>query len=132
MNAFLFAFVIFRSSSVFQKHPNTQTTQLTQTPSPLFLFLEDVEHVVREREGAAVERGVVVARGDMQLVPAHLVEIADRIVLLRREAEEPVSGRIRRDVALVDGREGELEGDVPVGVADGPLVGGGERRLVRV
>ena len=35
-------------------------------------------------------------------------------------------------MALVDGREGELEGDVPVGVADGPLVGGVERRLVLV
>ena len=62
---------------------------------------------------------VVVARVDAELVPARLVEVADRMVLARRESEEPVSGGIARDVALVHRGDRKLEGDVAVGVADG-------------
>ena len=54
------------------------------------------------------------------------------MVLLGREAEEPVSRRIARDVRLVDGRDGKLHRDVAVRVADGLLVRLVERRLVLV
>ena len=79
-----------------------------------------------------MELSVVVARGDAERVPAVGVEVADGIVLERRESEEPVSGWIARDVALVDRRDGEFVRDVRVGVLHARLVGGVERRLVLV
>ena len=59
-------------------------------------------HVVGQCESAAMQVGVVVARLDAQFFPFPCLEILDRVKAVGREAEQPVAGRVGRDMGLVD------------------------------
>ena len=99
----------------------------------LFLyFFKQLLHIIRQIERALVQIGVVVFGFQSQTVPPVRIQIAHRMYAAGRETEQPVAGRIGRDMRLKQAAELEGMDDIAVRSLAGERVAPVERAFVLV
>ena len=98
----------------------------------LLYFFEQFLHIIGQIERALVQVGVVIPGLDAAGVPRICVEVAHGMYAARREPEQPVAGRVGRDMRLEQARQLKLVHDVAVRALAGERVALVERAFVLV
>ena len=86
-------------SPLAKRTPN-QTHSDFLTITLFFHLFQQLLHIIRQIERALMQIGIVVSGFQSQTVPPVRIQIAHRMHAARRKAEQPVSGRVGRDMRL--------------------------------